>query len=243
MALTVGRVALASVAGVTDPDFAEKVPGVGLACVGGYSLDDETMEASRSMAERGRTEFGEVSVEDVAEAVSSCSVPCVVNTRSVSPEPLVGLAEKGAAVEINAHCRQPEMVRNGAGQALLERPEELADWVDAVKSASGVVGVKTRANVVDDGGLAAALGEADFLHVDAMGPEGYDLSAIRETRHNFDGVIFGNNSVRTPGDAEAMMDAGADVVSAARPALSGEFGVFEGLAEALEPLGEVVIGD
>lgn len=241
MALEVGRVALASVAGVTDPGFAETVPGIGLACVGGYSLDDETREASREMRERGRREFGEVSVDEVVRGISSCGVPCVVNARSVSAEPLMELARRGVAVEVNAHCRQPEMTRRGAGQALLERLGVLAGWVEDVRSVGGVVGVKTRANVVDDGELAAALGEADFLHVDAMGDEGYDLSAIEETRESFDGVVVGNNSVRSPGDAEAMLEAGADAVSAARPALNDP-GVFGELAGALEPLGEVVIG-
>ncbi|MBS1263412.1 MAG: hypothetical protein MAG715_00593 [Methanonatronarchaeales archaeon] len=239
MAMRVGRVALASVAGVTDPGFAETVPGIGMACVGGYSLDGPTRRASREIAKRGRDEFGGVTIEGLADEASSSGVPCVVNARSVSVEPLLRLADGGVAVEINAHCRQPEMVEVGAGEALLLDPEGLSSWVDSVKVAGGVVGVKTRANVVDDGELAASV-EPHFLHVDAVGPGGYDLDAIRVTRENFDGVILGNNSVRGVEDAEAMMDAGADVVSAARPALT-EPSLFAKLAEALEPRGEVVI--
>lgn len=240
MALRVGRVALASVAGVTDAAFANRVEGVGLACLGGFSVDRETWEASREIAERGRSEFEGWGVEYVVEEIERCRIPSVANVRSVSAEPLVELARRGVAVEVNAHCRQPEMTGIGAGEALLREPGRLASWVEAVKDEGGVVGVKTRGNVVDDAALAGALQEADFLHVDAMGPPGrYDLDVIRGTRRNYDGVIIGNNSVRSAGDVEAMLEAGADAVSAARPALS-EAAVFRELAGAVE--GEVVLG-
>lgn len=240
MALTAGRVALASMAGVTDAAFADRVEGVGLACLGGFSLDRETREASIGMRERGRSEFDGWGVEFVAEQVERCGVPAVANVRSASPEPLVELARRGVPIEINAHCRQPEMTRVGAGEALLREPEQLASWVAAARDAGDVVGVKTRGNVVDDAALADALGEADFLHVDAMGPPGrYDLDVIRETRRNYGDVIIGNNSIRSPADAEAVLEAGADAVSAARPATSDP-DVFRELAAALD--GEVVLG-
>lgn len=240
MALRVGRVALASMAGVTDAAFANRVEGVGLACLGGFSMDRETREASVEMRERGRSEFDGWGVGFVAEQVERCEVPAVANVRAVSPEPLRELARRGVPIEINAHCRQPEMTRVGAGEALLREPERLASWVEEARAAGGVVGVKTRGNVVDDGALADALRGADFLHVDAMGPPGRnDLDVIRETRRNYGDVIIGNNSVRDAGDAEAMLGAGADAVSAARPATS-EPEVFLELASAVE--GEVVLG-
>lgn len=243
MALKFGRVVLSSMAGFTDASFASGVPGIGMACLGGFAVDGPTCEASGAMEERGRREFPPMEVGEVAEEVESCPVPAVANVRTASVEPLLELAERGVPMEVNCHCRQPEMLEAGSGEALLEEPELLADWVNEVKSVGGVVGVKTRANVVDDAALAAELREADFLHVDAMGPEPgvNDPRAIEETREEFDGVVIANNSIRGPGEAEEMLEAGADAVSAARPALH-EPEVFQELSEALEGYGEVEVG-
>lgn len=213
----IGRMGLSAMAGVTDSSFVNGVEGIGFACIGGFSLDGPTMEASRRMANRGREEFTGFGLEDVVSEAVNCDAPCLVNVRTASLDPLIELAEAGPSIEINAHCRQQEMLEAGSGESLLRRPEVLSGWIEEVKSIGGTVGVKTRANVVDDGELAASM-EPHFFHVDAMDSGGYDLSAVRETRENFDGVLIGNNSVRTPSDVRAMLDAGADLVSAARPA-------------------------
>ena len=50
---------VAPMAGITNADFLNKVIpyGFNVATLGGYSLDDSTIEASKKIIERGRKEF------------------------------------------------------------------------------------------------------------------------------------------------------------------------------------------
>jgi TIM-barrel protein len=50
---------VAPMAGITDAEFLNKVIpfGFNVATLGGYSLDEQTIEASRKIVERGRKEF------------------------------------------------------------------------------------------------------------------------------------------------------------------------------------------
>jgi len=225
-------IALAPMAGITDSKFASRFKNAGLIVLGGYNLDEKTNEAAMKEIARGRKEF--VSdrpiefLEKELEAVQGLTT-VAVNVRASTVEPFIQaahLAKKyGAILEINAHCRQPEMLALGAGEALLKDVPRLCEYIREIKKTGAVVSVKTRANVVDDVSLAKAIESAgaDIIHVDAIPPEGdqgADIRVIRRIRNSTGLFIIGNNSVVDFESAKEMFGHGADMVSVARATLS-----------------------
>ena len=222
-------IALASMAGITDSRFAAGFGNAGLIILGGYNLDVKTNEAAKKEIARSRSEF--VSDEPMEflknelEAAKGLTT-IAVNVRAASLEPFVeaaALAKKfGAILEINAHCRQPEMTALGAGEALLKDAPRLCEYIREIKKTGVVLSVKTRANVVNDVELARAIEKAgaDIIHIDAMHPDGVDIGVIRRVRNSTNLFIIGNNSVVDFESAKEMFSHGADMVSVARAALS-----------------------
>lgn len=218
-------IALASMAGITDSKFASGFKNAGLVILGGYNLDEKTNDAARKEIGRGRTEF--VSDEpmrflsselDAAKGITTIAV----NVRAASLEPYIKAAnmalESGTILEINAHCRQPEMTGLGAGEALLKDIPRLCEYIREIKKTGVILSVKTRANVVNDVELAMALEKAgaDIIHIDTMHPQGIDIGVIRRVRNSTGLFIIGNNSVVDFESAKEMFSHGADMVSAAR---------------------------
>ena len=226
-------VALAAMAGIADSGFVRKVAmGAGLAIIGGYNLDDATNDAAITIRERGRAEF--VTPEPIEHLKSELeqlkemeNPPAIaLNVRSTELNPLLEAAllakEYGAILEIDAHCRQPEMTNIGVGESLLRDLDRLTSMISRVKKTGVALCVKTRSGVVDDEELAVAIEQAgaDAIHIDAMKPgAGADHRAIRVTRNATDLVIIGNNSVVDFVSAKAMFGHGADMVSLARATL------------------------
>ncbi len=222
-------IALASMAGITDSKFARKFSNAGLVILGGYNLDKSTNEAARKITGRGRTEFMADSPMEFLEsellAVRGMT-GIAVNVRGASLEPFLEAArlarESNAILEINAHCRQPEMMELGAGQALLKDPKRLCEYITEIKKTGAMVSVKYRANVINDIELAKAIEEAgaDIIHVDAMDQDGIDVRVIRKIRNSTNLFIIGNNSVVDSESAKEMFSHGADMVSVARAVLT-----------------------
>ncbi len=222
-------IVLASMAGITDSKFASRFRDAGLVILGGYNLDKQTNDAARKEIARGRSEFvSEEPMEflkDELEATKGLTT-MAINVRAASLEPYVdaaNLAKKsGAILEINAHCRQPEMTELGAGEALLKDTKRLCDYIKEIKKTGVVLSVKTRANVVNDAELARAIEKAgaDIIHIDAMSPEGVDIGVIRRVRNSTGLFIIGNNSVVDFESAKEKFSHGADMVSVARAALA-----------------------
>ncbi len=219
-------------AGIVDVDFAKRFEGdIGIAFLGGFSVDDRAMSASMKMVERGRKEFifedPLKGIERELKKSKDCKFRTGINVRGSEPESYVEvarLAEKyDAIVEINAHCRQPEIMELGAGQSLLKDLEELGRIVKLTKDEGVIVSVKFRSGVVDEGEIIRVLGDsgADIIHVDAMAREGYDLKVLRKIRGMIASHLIGNNSVRKPEDALRMFSCGVDMVSVARASLEG----------------------
>ena len=153
-----------------------------------------------------------------------------VNLRSSSPDPIIKISKipELDLVEINAHCRQKELVKSGCGQALMNDPEKLRDFTSkVVKNCKKKVSVKIRANVpgVDNLKVAMAVNDAgaDYIHVDAMKPgfDCADYSVIESIKEKMDIFIIGNNSIRDLRTARNMLSSGADGISIARAAISG----------------------
>lgn len=226
-------IALAPMAGITDSKFAAQFTDhVGMVVLGGYNLDELTNEAAQREVQRGRREFITDSpmefLESELQAITGkdTGTAVMVNVRAADIEAYADaarLAKKyGAGIEINAHCRQPEIMELGAGESLLGHLDTLREIIETVRSTGAVVSVKTRANVVEDLEVAKVIEQAGahIIHIDAMGDRGADVNVIRKIRNNTSLFIIGNNSIVDFSSAKAMFSRGADMVSAARAVIN-----------------------
>lgn len=228
-------------AGISNGRFCRKMSSYGfdMLTLGGYSADDISAEAGRKILQRGRPEFDmdpsnlpshiEEEIKIIREG-NPWEGLVSVNLRAASPEPMIPISKLDCVdvVEINAHCRQPELVEAGCGQSLLMDPEVLHEFTShVVKKGKSSVSVKLRANVhgVDDLEIAGAVEDAgaDYLHLDAMKPgfNSADYELVRSIKDATDIFLIGNNSIVDLESARKMMAAGADGISIARAAISG----------------------
>lgn len=234
-------IALAPMAGTVDSAFANQyASSAGLVVLGAFNLDKASIAVASALVARGRKEFisnepMELIKKEIRAVTSGSAV--AVNVRSTTLDPLIEAAkivkEEGAILELNAHCRQPEMLEAGLGEALLRDLPRLSAWIRAIKETGVVLSVKVRANVVDDIELARLIDKAgaDIIHVDA-GNEGFgtDLDAILNYRDATRLFLIGNNSVKDFETAKEMFTRGADMVSAARGVLENS-GLIQELVE------------
>lgn len=230
---------VAPMAGITNADFLNKVIpyGFNVATLGGYSLDNPTIEASKKIIERGRKEFdfpSDVIFGHIEKEVASVkevhnNVKVSANVRATTPQPIieVGNIENLDIVEINCHCRQDEILAIGCGQNMLNRPdlsEFISEIVDNVESE---VSVKIRANVdgIDTFKTARLIEDAgaDYLHIDAMkkGVFDADWELLEKICSDVDIKVIGNNSVNSEENVKKMISTGVYGFSIARSVISG----------------------
>lgn len=234
-------IALAPMAGTVDSAFANQyASNAGLVILGAFNLDKASIVVASALVARGRKEFisdepMELIKKEIRAVTSGSAV--AVNVRSTTLEPLIEAAkivkEEGAILELNAHCRQPEMLEAGLGEALLHDIPRLSAWIKAIKETGVVLSVKVRANVVNDIELARIIDKAgaDIIHVDAeMEGFGADLDAILNYRDATRLFLIGNNSVKDFEAAKEMFTRGADMVSTARGVLENS-GLIQELVE------------
>ena len=119
---------LSAMAGVTNGDFCSRVAkgGAGMVTLGGFNFDKATISAARLITTRERPEFI-IDLEELPEyterqvSIARKGKTLVnINIRVTSREGLLLAAkisqEAGAdAIELNAHCRQPEIMNLGTG--------------------------------------------------------------------------------------------------------------------------------
>jgi TIM-barrel protein len=220
-------IALASMAGIVDSAYVlERADNIGLAFIGGYSIDAKTLEAARSVASGSdRKEFlFEDPVEELRTQIAlmkSSDVILGINLRGSSPAAFQNLArELGDSVvyEIDAHCRQPAMIAAGCGEYYLKNIKDLCAVIRALKAENVTVSVKIRAGVAqDDRVLARACWKAgaDILHVDLMD---FGSAKLRQIRNSCPLMIIANNSINTFDRMREMLSHGAEMVSLARQA-------------------------
>ncbi|TAJ44798.1 methanogenesis marker 9 domain-containing protein [Methanofollis fontis] len=217
-------IAIASMAGVVDASYVlARKDHIGAAFIGGYSIDEKTIAASREMAAEGRTEFlyddPVAALQEQVDALRESGVVIGLNLRGSTPESYTAIASaigNGVIYEIDAHCRQPAMIAAGCGEALLNEPHRLAETIRALKTLDVTVSVKIRAGVApDDRHLARLLWRAgaDIIHVDLMD---FGHSRLRQIRNACPLVLIANNSITSFDRAMEMFSHGADMVSLAR---------------------------
>lgn len=217
-------IAIASMAGWVDAQYVlERAKNIGAAFIGGYSIDEKTMEATRIMVESGRKEFfyddPVTELQHQVELLKDSDVITGLNLRGSSPESYQSIAEKlgeGIVYEIDAHCRQPAMIEAGCGEYLLHHPDRLAETIEALKSAGVTVSVKIRAGVnKNDRDLGRCIWKsgADIIHVDLMD---FGYAKIRQLRNTNPLLLIANNSINTFDRMKDMFSHGADLVSLAR---------------------------
>lgn len=229
-------------AGITNGIFCRELSSYGfdMVTLGGYNADHPTIEAGRKILARGRPEF-EVVEEKLQTHLEEQTTlikeqddwkgMVSVNLRSTSPAPIIKISKLSNVdvVEINAHCRQPEITALGCGQDLMKNPKYLEQFTrEVVKKANSKVSVKIRANVpgIHDIDVAKAIESAgaDFIHIDAMKPgfDCADFEKINSLKKEISMFIIGNNSIRNIKSARYMIAAGADGISIARAAIGGK---------------------
>ena len=235
--------ALASLSGDADAAWArEGSEFAGTAFIGGIALDDDSRAAaSASVADRDRSEFLPADplawVDEQLAALADANLRAGVNVRATSAEAIRGAAAVCAAhdaiVEVNAHCRQPELCDVGCGESLLRDTDRLCEYVAAAADAGADVSVKVRAEVpgVDLPATARAVAEAgaDAVHVDAMDSEGV-VALVRDAAPDL--VVIANNGVRDRRTVREYLAAGADAVSVGRP--SGDPRVLARVRDAVD---------
>ena len=220
-------VALASLSGEADAAWARAAEdAVGCAFLGGIALDEATRAAAREMVDRDRSEFLPADpvafVDDQFEALADADLRPGINVRSGTTDPVRAVAavcrDRGAVLEVNAHCRQEEMCAAGAGHGLLRNPGRLCEQVRAAREAGATTSVKLRTEVE---GVAlpavcrqAAAAGADLIHVDAMDSEPVVADVVAAVGP--DTAVVANNGVRGRASVEEYLRYGADAVSVGR---------------------------
>ncbi|MFB6104522.1 MAG: tRNA-dihydrouridine synthase [Halobacteriaceae archaeon] len=219
-------VALASLSGRSDTSWAAyATPYVGAAFLGGIALDAPTRDAARAMVARDRTEFlppdPHAFIDSQLRACAGLPIQPGFNVRAVSLDAVAEAARicagHDAIIEINAHCRQPEMCAAGAGETLLRDPDRLTDQVATAAATGATVSVKVRTEVagVDLPTIAGQVSDAGaaMVHVDAMDSE----SVVADVVDAIDRPVIANNGVRDRATVDTYLEYGAAAVSVGRP--------------------------
>jgi tRNA-dihydrouridine synthase B len=218
-------VAVASMAGIVDAAYVlERAEHIGAAFIGGYSIDQPTMDAAKVITTEGdRLEFlYDDPVEELKKQVALLEKSTVVtglNLRGSTPESYRAIARslgESVVYEVDAHCRQPAMITAGCGEHYVKKPADLFAVVRALKSEGVTVSVKFRAGVAaDDRLLSKKLWGygADILHIDLMD---FGAAKLRQIRNSCPLMLVANNSINTFERMREMLSHGADIVSLAR---------------------------
>ncbi len=237
------RLALASLSGEADAAWATRGAALaGAAFLGGIAVDEPSRQAAEKLTERDRCEFLPADplhfIDDQLSTLVDVPIRAGCNVRSTTVEPIRAAAaicaEHDAIVEINAHCRQPELCQVGCGETLLADTDRLVTYVEAAAAEGPAVSVKTRAEVpgVDLPAVAQRIERAgaDVIHVDAMDSEQV-IQAVDEATDLF---IIANNEVRDRESVREYLDYGADAVSVGRPSREPEGPVMKRVADAVD---------
>lgn len=236
------RLALASLSGEADADWAAAGADLaGAAFLGGIALDEPSREAAQALVDRDRREFLPADplqfIERQLSALDNVPIQSGVNVRATTVGPVreaaAVCADHEAILEINAHCRQPEVCEIGCGESLLADSDRLTTYVEAAAGEAPAVSVKVRAEVpgVDLPTVARQIeaAGAEMIHVDAMDSE----AVIRDVVAASDLFVIANNEVRGRESVQEYLGYGADAVSVGRPSREPTGPVLGRVADAI----------
>ena len=237
------RLALASLSGEADADWAAAGADLaGAAFIGGIALDEPSREAARALVDRDRREFlpddPQAFITEQLASLDDVAIQPGVNVRATTVDPIrkaaAVCADHGAILELNAHCRQPELREVGCGESLLADSDRLTTYVRAAAAEGPAVSLKVRAGVpgVDLPTVARRVEDAgaDAIHVDAMDSE----AVIRDVAAATDLFVIANNEVRDRESVREYFEFGADAVSVGRPSREPTGPVMGRVAAAVE---------
>ncbi len=243
---------LAAMAGITNGEFSGYCMEMGCAgfvTIGGYSIGKDMITASIKSRKRGRNEFvlplGEEAKEIFNETCKISKLPNVfINLRMNSVDDAKEfsrnlkdfLGRNHPILEINAHCRQIEIIQEGGGQNLLQRITTLHKIIKVFQSRDFKVSLKIRGNAISPYFLIPHIKrwQLDFLHIDSYkeGFRGTDLQLLNCYTKALDVAIIGNNSVIDLQSARAILETGANYFSIARAAENNPL-IFKNIIEYL----------
>jgi nifR3 family TIM-barrel protein len=201
---------LAPMAGVTDLPFRLMVKSLGAALV-----------CSEMVSANGLFRNNRRSLEMLC--TSPDEKPVSFQIFGCEPGPMARaaalVAENGAdVIDINMGCAVKKIVKNGAGVALMARPEQAKKVMAAVRGATDrPVTVKIRSGFDPDGGLAILIArmaqdsglDAVIVHPRTAG-QGFsgraDWSVIARVAEALTIPVIGNGDIVTPADAARMME-------------------------------------
>lgn len=227
---------LAAMAGITDGNFAKfflEKGGAGYVTIGGYSIGKKLAEASFESCRRGRSEFllqsGNESIDIFQEARKiKQSSRLFINLRINNHLDAKSFANEFAdlsgndlpTIEINAHCRQEEIMYHGGGQSLLRRMKELNKIIKVFQAKDFNVSVKIRGNAIPPQEFIPLIDswQVNYFHIDSYeaGKEETDLELLSLYSKAINTPIIGNNSIVDFHSAHAVLNTGVSYFSIAR---------------------------
>jgi len=229
-----------ALAGISNRIFCQEILryGAGMVTLGGFSIDYESHKATIKMIERGRKEFVLPTKQKNARLWSMNNLVLEklnkhqsinVNVRFSKVDNLTKIwlkefTEYVDFIEINAHCRQEEIINTNGGQSLLINLERLELLLNNVRTTLPTfpLGIKIRGHLVNEYQNFVRILDKfsiSFIHSDAMlpGHNRANIKIIQNLVNSTDIPVIGNNSVQTINDIMTMLEAGAKAVSVARP--------------------------
>jgi TIM-barrel protein len=236
MSFTRNPSVLAAMAGITDGEFAKyflEEGGAGYVTIGGYSIGKELAEASLESCRRGRSEFilqsNNESHEIFQEArkikqFSRLFINLRINNHLNAKSFARNFADLSGndlpTIEINAHCRQEEIMYHGGGQSLLRRMKELKKIIKAFQARDFNVSVKIRGNAISPQEIIPLINswQVNYFHIDSYkaGKEETDLELLSLYSKTINTPIIGNNSIIDFNSARAVLNTGVSYYSIAR---------------------------
>jgi len=247
-----------AIAGMANRIFCQKLLnlGVGMITLGGYSIDNNLIEASEKMVIRGRKEFlfpkefnllktwfkGNLSLEKKRKEQLIAINLRVSQIDEMSTFWLKNLHRYVDVIELNAHCRQNEIIEMHGGEYLLDNFDFLSELLQKIRNLEIQLplGIKVRGHKIKNKRKLVNLlldFNLSYIHVDAMipGKNQANSDIIAEFTKISSIPIIANNSIRTIENVKDMIKLGATAVSMARPLIEKPLAARK-LIESLEGL-------